>query len=393
MWIVIAPDSFKGSLTAAEAASAISRGVRQVFPDAALVEAPMADGGEGTLAALVQSTGGRVVTRTVLGPLSAPVEAAFGMLGDEETAVIEMAAASGLLLVPTAERNPTTTTTYGTGELIRAALDVGARRILVAIGGSATNDGGAGMIQALGGRLLRADGTLIGPGGAALLELDRIDLSDLDPRLAEVELLVACDVDNPLTGPNGAAAIYGPQKGATPDMVELLDRALAHLGDLMERDLGVDVRQRPGAGAAGGLGAGLMGFLGAELRPGIEVVMDAVRFDLMVEGATLVITGEGRTDGQTMAGKVPLGVARRAAQHGVPVIVISGAVTPDADGLLEQNIAALLSITDGPLSLEEAMARAGELLERAAARALRLIRLGMDRHRPALDLSSQKEAE
>lgn len=393
MWIVIAPDSFKGSLTAAEAASAISRGVQQVFPDAALVEAPMADGGEGTLAALVQSTGGRMVSRTVLGPLSAPVEAAFGMLGDEETAVIEMAAASGLLLVPPAERNPTITTTYGTGELIRAALDLNARRILVAIGGSATNDGGAGMIQALGGRLLRADGTLIGPGGAALLELDTIDLSDLDPRLAEVELLVACDVDNPLTGPRGASAIYGPQKGATPEMVELLDRALGHLGDLIERDLGVDVRDRPGAGAAGGLGAGLMGFLGADLRPGIEVVMDAVRFDSMVEGATLVITGEGRTDGQTMAGKVPLGVARRAAQHGVPVIVISGAVTPDADALLDHNIAALLSITDGPIPLEEAMARAAELLERAAARALRLIRLGMERHRPAPDLSGEKPAE
>ncbi|MCG0240050.1 MAG: glycerate kinase [Firmicutes bacterium] len=381
MRIVVAPDSFKGSLTAAEAARAMARGVRAVWPEAEVLEVPMADGGEGTVDALVAATGGRYVTRQVTGPLGRPVEARFGILGDGETAVIEMAAASGLLLVPPAERDPRYTTTYGTGELIRAALDLGVRRIVCGIGGSATNDGGAGMVQALGGRLLKADGTEIGFGGAALLELDRIDLSGLDPRLQDVEILVACDVDNPLCGPRGASAVYGPQKGATPEMVELLDRALGHLADVMARDLGRDVRDIPGAGAAGGLGAGLMGFLGARLRPGVEVVMEAVRLDALVEGAALVITGEGKTDGQTLAGKVPLGVARVAARKGVPVIVVSGAVTPDADRLLDHHIAALLSICEGPIALEEAMARAAELLERATARALRLVQVGFDLRR------------
>jgi glycerate kinase len=356
----------------------MARGARTVWEQAEVVTVPMADGGEGTVEALVAGTGGRFVTRRVTGPLGRPVEARFGLLGDGETAVIEMAAASGLLLVPPAERDPRYTTTYGTGELIKAALDLGVRRIVCGIGGSATNDGGAGMVQALGGRLLRADGTEIGFGGAALLELDRIDLSGLDARLADVELLVACDVDNPLCGPRGAAAVYGPQKGATPEMVALLDQALGHLADVMARDLGREVRDLPGAGAAGGLGAGFMGFLGARLRPGVEVVTEAVRLDTLLEGAALVITGEGRTDGQTLAGKVPLGVARVAARQGVPVIVISGAVTPDADRLLDYHIAALLSICDGPMTLDEAMTRAAALLERATARALRLVRVGID---------------
>jgi len=375
--IVIAPDSFKGSLTAAQAAEAMARGAARVFPEAEIQTVPMADGGEGTVEALVAGTGGRIEKRTVTGPLGQPVEAHFGLLGDGKTAVIEMAAASGLLLVPKEKRDPRITTTYGTGELIRAALDLGVERIVVGIGGSATNDGGAGMVQALGGKLLKADGTPVGFGGAALLELDRIDLTGLDPRLKAVELLVACDVDNPLTGPRGASAVYGPQKGATPEMVELLDRALTHLADVVQRDLGQDRRNEPGAGAAGGLGFGLMSFLGARLRPGIEVVMEAVGIDRILAGATLVLTGEGRTDGQTLAGKVPLGVARRAAAHGVPAVVISGAVTADADALLSHNIAALVSIVSGPMSLEEAMANAGELLERASAHVLRLVRVGM----------------
>ncbi len=375
--IVVAPDAFKGSLTAAAAAEAMARGVRQAFPEAEVVTAPMADGGEGTVDALVAGTGGRIVTRMVTGPLGEPVQARFGLLGDGRTAAIEMAEASGLLRVPPERRDPRITTTYGTGELIRAALDLGVSRILIGIGGSATNDGGAGMVQALGGKLLKADGSPIGFGGAALLELDRIDLSDLDPRLAAVELLVACDVDNPLTGPRGASAVYGPQKGATPEMVALLDRALGRLAEVMRRDLGWDVENVPGAGAAGGLGAGLMGFLQASLRPGIEVVMEAARLADVLRGASLVLTGEGKTDGQTLAGKVPLGVARLAAGHGVPAIVISGAVAPDADALLDQNIAALISIANGPMSLEEAMAEAGGLLERATAHALRLLKVGM----------------
>ncbi|HWI51578.1 MAG TPA: glycerate kinase [Symbiobacteriaceae bacterium] len=377
MRILIAPDSFKGSLSAAEAASAMARGALAAFPGADLVQVPMADGGEGTVDALVAGTGGQIIKHTVTGPLGNPVEARFGLLGDGVTAAIEMAAASGILLVPKEQRNPLVTTTYGTGELIRAALDRGVKRIVCGIGGSATNDGGAGMIMALGAMLLKADGTSISFGGGALAELDRIDLSGLDPRLQQVELLVACDVDNPLCGPRGASAIYGPQKGATPEMVQTLDGNLGHLAGIMARDLGADVLEIPGAGAAGGLGGGLVGFLGARLRPGIEVVMEAVRIDELLAGTTLVVTGEGRTDGQTLAGKVPMGVARRAANHGVPAIVVSGAVTPDADALLAHNIASLVSICDGPMTLDEAMAHAAELLERATARALRLVSVGI----------------
>jgi len=375
--ILIAPDSFKGSLSAAEAASAMARGALAAFPGAELVQVPMADGGEGTVDALVAGTGGQIVKHVVTGPLGTPVEARFGLLGDGVTAAIEMAAASGILLVPKEQRNPLVTTTYGTGELIRAALGRGVRRIVCGIGGSATNDGGAGMIMALGAKLLKADGTSIGFGGGALAELDRIDLTGLDPRLQQVELLVACDVDNPLCGPRGASAIYGPQKGATPEMVQTLDGNLSRLAGIMARDLGTDVREIPGAGAAGGLGGGLVGFLGARLRPGIEVVMEAVRIDELLAGTTLAVTGEGRTDGQTLAGKVPMGVARRAANHGVPAIVVSGAVTPDADALLAHNIASLTSICDGPTTLDEAMAHAAELLERATARALRLVGVGI----------------
>lgn len=376
MRIVIAPDSFKGSLTAAQAAGAMGRGVQAALPGAEVVRLPMADGGEGTLDALVAATGGQVLTAAVTGPLGEPLSARWGLLGDGRTGVIEMAAASGLLLVPPERRDPTATTTYGTGELIRHALNQGVERLVVGIGGSATNDGGAGMVMALGGQLLGRDGRPLGFGGAALLGLDRIDLSGLDPRLARVELLVACDVDNPLTGPRGASAVYGPQKGATPEMVPLLDRALSRLAAVMARDLGRDVAGLPGAGAAGGLGAGLMGFLGAGLAPGVEVVMEAVRFDELLTGADLVLTGEGRTDGQTLAGKVPLGVARRAARRKVPVVVLSGGVTPDAMTLHEHGITALLSIADGPMPLEQAMARAAELLERTAGEVARLVDLG-----------------
>ena len=377
MRLLIAPDSFKGSLTAAEATAAMERGARLAFPDADILTLPMADGGEGTVDAMVAGTGGQYLTRTVTGPLGEPVAARFGLLGDGQTAVIEMAAASGLLLVPGARRDPRITTTYGTGELIRHALDLGVSRMLIGIGGSATNDGGAGMVQALGGKLLRADGSAVGFGGAALLELDRIDLSQLEPRLQQVELLVACDVDNPLTGPRGAAAVYGPQKGATPEMIALLDRALGHLAGIMVRDLGADVAGLPGAGAAGGLGAGLMGFLQARPRPGIAVVMEALRLDDLLDGVDLVVTGEGRTDFQTLAGKVPMGVARLAAERGIPAIAISGAVTPEADGLLAYNLHALISIADGPITLDEAMANAAVLLERATARALRLVGVGL----------------
>jgi len=376
MRILVAPDSFKGSLTAAAAAEAMGRGIRTALPGAEVHLLPMADGGEGTVDALVTATGGRRIESTVTGPLGEPVLAPWGLLGDGSTAVIEMAAASGLLLVPPERRDPRITTTYGTGELIRLALDRGVRRIVIGIGGSATNDGGAGMLQALGGSLLQADGRPVERGGAGLLGLDRIDMSGLDRRLAGVELLVACDVTNPLTGPQGASAIYGPQKGATPAMVALLDQALSRLADTMARDLGRDVRDRPGAGAAGGLGAGLIGFLGAALRPGIDLVAEATGLDQRLAGADLVLTGEGRTDGQTLSGKVPLGIARRAASHRVPVIVLSGAITADAAALHDQGITALFAIANGPLSLEQAMAGAAELLEQAAAEVVRLFAAG-----------------
>jgi len=372
MRVILAPDSFKGSLTAAQAAQAMAKGARTVFPAAHTVEIPMADGGEGTLQALIAATQGRIVSATVTGPLGDPVVAQFGLLGNGQTAIIEMAAASGLLLVPRPRLDPLKATTYGTGELIKAALDHGATRFIMAIGGSATNDGGAGMAQALGARLLRLDGSELPWGGAALLELDQINLTGLDPRLAPCEILVACDVDNPMVGPRGASAVYGPQKGASPSMVGVLDRALGRLADLLDPGL----RDLPGAGAAGGLGGGLVGFLGAQLRPGIDLVLDAVGLDQHLPGATLVLTGEGRTDGQTLAGKVPLGVARRAALYGVPVVIISGAITPDADSLLTENVVSLLSIVDGPISLEAAMANAPALLERATARALRLMAAG-----------------
>lgn len=377
MKIILAPDSFKGSLTAVAAAEAMRQGVLDALPEADAIALPMADGGEGTVDALVAATGGRLVRRRVTGPLGDPVEAAFGLLGDGQTAAIEMAAASGLLLVPEGRRNPRVTTTFGTGELIRTALDLGVRRVVIGIGGSATNDGGVGMAQALGARFLKADGSEVGRGGAALLELERIDLSGLDPRLAESEILVACDVDNPLTGPQGASAVYGPQKGAGPEEVVLLDRALTRLADVAARSLGRDPRSNPGAGAAGGLGYGLMAFLGAGLRRGIDLVMAANGLERLLPGTSLVITGEGRTDGQTLAGKVVLGVARAAARHGVPVVVLSGAVTPDADRLLAEGVTALLSTATGPMPLEEAMDRAGELLRRAAAHTLRLARLRM----------------
>ncbi|MFZ5814416.1 MAG: glycerate kinase [Bacillota bacterium] len=376
MKIVIAPDSYKGSMTAAEVAEAMGRGVRRLWPEAEVDLVPMADGGEGTVQALVDATGGRLVTATVRGPLGEPVEAAFGLMGDGETAVIEMAQASGLPLVPPERRNPLITSTYGTGELIRHALDLGAKRLIIGIGGSATNDGGAGMAQALGARLLDGDGRELEPGGAALARLERIDLTGLDPRLAGFAITVACDVDNPLTGPRGAAAVFGPQKGATPEMVAQLDAALARWAEVLRRELGCDVEEMPGAGAAGGLGAGLVAILGATLRRGVEIVVDAVKLTERMAGADLCLTGEGGTDFQTVRGKTPMGVARAAKVHGVPVICLSGGLGREYQQIYAVGIDAALSIVPGPISLEQAMARGAELVEDATERALRLVALG-----------------
>lgn len=376
MKIVVAPDSYKGSLGALAVAEAIERGVRAVFPDAEIAKVPIADGGEGTVDALVVATGGRVEELEVRGPLGEPVRARWGVLGAGDTAVIEMAAASGLPLVPRERRDPRVTTTYGTGELIRAALDAGLRRIVVGLGGSATNDGGAGMARALGVRLLDAAGAELPEGGAALARLARIDVRGLDPRLAEAELIVACDVDNPLTGPRGASAVFGPQKGATPEGVRALDAALARFADIAAAATGRDVADRPGAGAAGGLGAGLLLFTPARLRPGVEIVLEATGFDALVRDADLVITGEGRTDAQTAMGKAPVGVAAAAKRHRVPVVCLSGGLGEGADEVLAAGIDAVASAVPGPMTLEEATRHAAPMVEAAAARVCRLLRVG-----------------
>jgi glycerate 2-kinase len=374
--IVVAPDSYKGSLSALGVAEAIERGVRAVFPEAEVAKVPIADGGEGTVDALVVATGGRVEERTVRGPLGEPVRARWGILGAGDTAVIEMAAASGLPLVPKDRRDPRVTTTFGTGELVRAALDAGLRKLVVGVGGSATNDGGAGMARALGVRFLDAAGAELPEGGAALARLARIDLSGLDPRVALAELVVACDVDNPLTGPRGASAVYGPQKGATPELVKELDAALGRYAAVARDATGRDVADRPGAGAAGGLGAGLLFFTPARLRPGVAIVLETTRFDELVRGADLVITGEGRTDFQTAMGKAPVGVAAAAKRHGVPVVCLAGGLGDGADDVLAHGIDALASTVPGPMTLEECLARAAELVEAAAARVCRLVKVG-----------------
>ena len=380
MRIVVAPDSFKGSLTAREVCDAAREGILRAMPDADVIAVPMADGGEGTVQSLVDATGGRFVTKRVFGPLGAPVDARFGILGDGETAVIEMAAASGLPLVPPEQRDTMRATTYGTGELIRAALDEGARRLIVGIGGSATTDGGAGMAQALGVEFLGEDGQplVCGLAGGGLEDLVRIELSGLDPRISGVETVVACDVDNPLCGPRGAAHVYGPQKGATPEQVEVLDRNLAHFADVVQRDLRKSVRDLPGSGAAGGLGAGLVAFLDAELRAGVDIMIEATELRQHLGSADLVITGEGCLDPQTLHGKTPMGVARAAKEFALPVIALGGSISDDADALSNSDIDALVSITDGPMTLQEAMdpANANRLVARAAERAMGLVEAG-----------------
>ncbi|MCO4852473.1 glycerate kinase [Bacillus vallismortis] len=366
MKIIIAPDSFKESLSALEAADAIERGFKSVFPSADYRKLPMADGGEGTVQSLVDATDGWIKEQVVTGPLGEPVKAIFGMMGDGKTAVIEMAAASGLHLVPVERRNPLVTTTRGTGELMAAALDAGAEHLIIGIGGSATNDGGAGMVQALGGRLLDESGREIGPGGGALSQLVSLDISELDPRLENVKLEVACDVDNPLTGPKGASAVFGPQKGATEDMVDVLNQNLAHFADVIEKALGTASREIKGAGAAGGLGWSLLAFLDADLKRGIDIVLEAVDFEDEVQDADLVITGEGRIDSQTIYGKTPIGVAKAAKSYDVPVIGIAGSVSRDSDAVYQHGIDALFSIVPGAVPLEDAFEHAAEYMERTA---------------------------
>jgi glycerate kinase len=363
--IVIAPGAFKNSLTAADTARHIAAGLQRSGIGAALHLIPIADGGNGTLDAFL-AMGGTRHTLTVRGPLGAPVEAAWGLLADGETAVIEMALASGLELISTLD--PLRATTYGTGELMQAALQAGARRFIIGMGGSATVDGGAGCLQALGVRLLDVHGQDIGPGGGALAEVASIDVSGLDPRWQQVEVIIASDVQNPTLGPNGAAAIFGPQKGATPADVDLLEANLSHFFGVVADTLGVDVRTTEGGGAAGAFSAGLMAFLGGRIVSGIDLILDQGGFDAHLRDADLVVTGEGQMDEQTVQGKGPIGVARRALVVGVPTVALVGGLRADDALLHEAGLAAVLPIVTAPMPLDEAIVRAGELVERAALR-------------------------
>lgn len=377
MRVVVAPDSFKGSLTAKEVARAIEAGLRRVWPAASIERVPMADGGEGTAEALVEATGGRCLPVRVTGPMGEPVEALLGILGDGRTGVVEVASASGLLHVPPEERDPRLATSRGTGELIRAALDRGVKRLVVALGGSATNDAGAGMAQALGVSLRDEFGRELPPGGAALRALAGIEMSRLDRRLEDVELFVACDVDNPLCGPEGASAVYGPQKGASPSMIDELDEALRTFAAVVKEQLGVDVLELPGGGAAGGLGAGLVAFLGGELKRGVELVLEAVGFEERLHWADLVITGEGTLDAQTLRGKVPYGVLQAAKAAGIPTVAVAGGVSGDVEPFYDAGFAAVVGCTPRPMSLEEAVAKAHDLVADAAEQLARLIATGM----------------
>ncbi|MBQ1599291.1 glycerate kinase [Bifidobacterium pseudolongum subsp. globosum] len=375
MKIIIAPDSFKGCMSARQAAEAMEHGVHHVLPDAECVLVPMADGGEGTVQSLVDATGGTLLEATVTGPLGTPVHAQYGMLGDGCTAVIEMAAASGIGYVDETTRDPRITTTYGVGELILDALDHGVTAFILGLGGSATNDGGTGMAQALGAHLLDAQGNELPFGGAALAGLATIDVSDLDSRIATADIRLASDVTNPLTGPQGASSVFGPQKGADASMVAELDAALHHYASIVARDLGRDVETVPGAGAAGGLGAGFLAFTGARMRSGVSLVVEATGLKTLTAGADWCFTGEGGIDSQTQYGKTPIGVARavkEAAPH-CPVVAFAGNVGSGVEELYSQGIDAVFGIVPGPQNLRQALACGAENLERCAANVTRLI--------------------
>ncbi|MFH1736351.1 MAG: glycerate kinase [Actinomycetota bacterium] len=378
----MAPDKFKGSLTALEATQAIERGIRRAVPNARVILCPMADGGEGTVEAMTNVPGGQTITVTVTGPLGNAVHSKFGILGPsifspvslmrageaQLTGVIEMALASGIALVPPDKRNPMITTTYGTGELIRAALNEGCRKIVIGIGGSATTDGGMGMAQALGVTFRDGAGVELGLGsGQYLSDIAEIDVTGTDKGLKDLKVVIASDVKNPLCGPDGAAAVYGPQKGATPEMVKVLDVGLEHYAKVIKKKLGIEVNNVPGAGAAGGLGAGLMAFLGAEMKSGVDVVMDTVNFDYKLTQVDLVVTGEGQIDKQTLFGKAVAGVAERAKAKGVPVIAIAGSVKKDAEPLRERGLSEMHQFVTPGMTFDYAITYAAELLENKTA--------------------------
>jgi len=375
MNILIAPDSFKDCLSAREVAAALGRGIQKILPEASLVLVPMADGGEGTVESVIDATGGKKRELRVKDPLMRDISSFYGITGDGTTAVIEMAAASGLELLKPEERDPWITSTHGTGQLIKDALDQGCSKIILGIGGSATNDGGAGMAEALGVRFSGKFGELSARGGGALGEVDSIHMEGLDGRITGTEFVVACDVNNPLTGPRGASVIYGPQKGADRAMVEKLDRNLAHFAGVIEDQLGKKISQVPGAGAAGGLGAGMMAFLDARLMKGIQMIAEVCSLEEKIIMADLVITGEGKMDAQTQFGKTPYGVAQLAKEHGKVVIGVAGTLEEDAGVLYEEGFDLLIPIQEKPVDLATAIAKAGPLLERAGERIARWISL------------------
>ncbi|NSW90902.1 MAG: glycerate kinase [Firmicutes bacterium] len=376
MKILLAPDSFKGSMTSIEIIDYLERAARQNFNPIEIVKVPIADGGEGTVDALTVLKGGEYRWVEVTGPLGEKVKAKYGIIEDK-TAVIEMAQASGLPLIAPCDRNPLLTTTYGTGEIIKAALDEGIREFIIGIGGSATNDGGIGAAQALGIRFLDSKGNEVGFGGRELSRIKHINMENLDPRIKESSIVVICDVNNPLTGDKGATAVFGPQKGATEDMLLVLEKGMKNYAEVIRTQLGIDVDRIPGSGAAGGLGAAFICFLGAELKPGIDTILDFANFEQLLTDVDLVITGEGRIDGQSLFGKVPVGIARRCKKHGVKVVVIAGSMGDGAQAVYEYGIESIMTIINKDMSLEEAISRSKELLMDAADRMFRLIKLGM----------------
>ena len=354
----------------------MSEGIKRIVPEADIALVPVADGGDGTLETLVEVSGGKIHDIQVTGPLGDPCQAQWGAMGDGVTAVIEMARTSGLAMVPHDKRDPLIATTYGLGEAMRAAMDAGFRRFIIGIGGSATNDAGAGMAQALGVNLLDADGDALPFGGAALARLHAIDLSALDDRVSECEFMVACDVNNPLTGPTGASAIYGPQKGATPEMIAELDAALSHFARIVKRDIGVEIDDVAGSGAAGGLGGGLIAFVDGKLMAGVDIVLETVHLDDFLDGADLVIVGEGSLDHSTIYNKAPVGVAEHAKRHDIPVVDISGSLGRGFHDAHDHGIDAAAAITSGPMSLDEASEHAYELITDAAEEMMRFMRVG-----------------
>ena len=378
MKIVVAPQAFKGSLSATEVGNSMIKGIENVIENSTNLLVPVADGGDGTLETLVESSQGKINSIKVTGPLGEQQNSAWGALGRNKTAIIEMARSSGLALVPINKLNPLISTTYGLGEVILNALDQGYRDFIIGIGGSATNDAGAGMAQALGAKLLDSNGNELPFGGESLSKLKSIDVDGIDTRIKESNFAIACDVNNPLTGPEGASAIYGPQKGATPEMVNTLDQALTNFAKIVEKDLGIKINNVEGSGAAGGLGGGLIAFLNGKLRKGVDIVLDFVDIDKALINTNLVITGEGQLDFQTIYNKAPIGVARRAKHLGIPVIAISGSLGENFSVVHEHGIDAASSIVSKPMTLEEASKNAPELISTATEQALRYMKIGSD---------------